>query len=66
MPRLVGKTSNTATYTTLGIIALALAVGTALEYEGIIDIIPGFGTPKVQTQQTRTDRTFAPTNSSNN
>jgi hypothetical protein len=60
MPRLVGKTSNTAAYTTLGIIALALAVGTALEYEGIIDIIPGFGAAKVQTQQNRTDRTIAP------
>ncbi len=66
MPRLVGKTSNTATYTTLGIIVLALAVGTALEYEGIIDIIPGFGTPKVQTQQTRTDTTTAPSNRSTN
>jgi hypothetical protein len=66
MPRLVGKTSNTAAYTTLGIIVLALAVGTALEYEGIIDIIPGFGTPRVQTQQNRTDRTIAPTNTTTN
>jgi hypothetical protein len=59
MPRLVGKSSNTAAYTTLGI-ALALGILTALEYEGIIDIIPGFGTPRVQNQQNRTDSTIAP------
>lgn len=53
MPRLVGKTSNTAAYTTLGIIAIAIAVGTALEYQGIIDLIPGFGAARVQNQQNR-------------
>ncbi len=64
MPRLVGKTSNTAAYTTLGIIVLALAVGTVLEYEGIIDIVPGFGTPAgVQTQKTRTETTVPGTGS---
>ena len=66
MPRLVGKSSNTAVYTTLGIIVLALAVGTALEYEGIIDVIPGFGTPRVQTLRTTTDRTVAPGTKSTN
>ena len=43
MPRLVGKTSYTPLYTTVGIVALALGVATALEYVGIIDVVPGFG-----------------------
>ena len=43
MPRLVGKTSYTPLYTTVGILALALGVATALEYTGIIDVVPGFG-----------------------
>ena len=43
MPRLVGKTSYTPLYTTLGLLALALGTATALEYTGIIDVVPGFG-----------------------
>jgi hypothetical protein len=42
MPRLVGKNSNTLTYTTLGVMVLALGVTTAMEYFGIIDVVPGF------------------------
>ena len=43
MPRLIGKTSYTPLYTTVGILVLALGVATALEYTGIIDVVPGFG-----------------------
>lgn len=58
MPRLVGKKSNTALYTLLGVL-VALGLLTALEYEGVIDVVPGFGTAKVQTGADNT-RPIAP------
>jgi hypothetical protein len=42
MPRLVGKSSKTPLY--IGVVLLlALAGATALEYLGVIDLVPGFG-----------------------
>jgi hypothetical protein len=43
MPRLIGKNSYTPLYTTLGLVALGLGVATAMEYLGVIDVVPGFG-----------------------
>ena len=43
MPRIIGKNSYAPLYTTLGILALSLGIATAMEYTGIIDVIPGFG-----------------------
>ena len=43
MPRLVGKNSAAPIYTTVGILALALGGAIALEYLGVIDVVPGFG-----------------------
>ena len=61
MPRLVGKTSYTPLYTTLGIVALALGVATALEYIGIIDVVPGFGRGSgISIEQPPTTRPNAP------
>lgn len=47
MPRLVGKKSNTGLYALIAALA-AVGIGTALEYEGVIDVIPGFGKSNVQ------------------
>ncbi len=42
MPRLVGKKSNSALYT--GVAMLVAAAGfVALEYFGVIDLVPNFG-----------------------
>ena len=43
MPRLVGKNSYAPLYTTVGILSLALGGAIALEYLGVIDVVPGFG-----------------------
>lgn len=59
MPRLVGKKSNAAAYTTLGIVA-ALLAGVVLEYTGVIDLVPGFGPDKVQTQDGTINKPIAP------
>jgi hypothetical protein len=42
MPRLVGKKSNSALYTGLAIL-IAGAGAVALEYFGVIDLVPNFG-----------------------
>jgi hypothetical protein len=42
MPRLVGKQSNGSGYIALLLLAAAGTVG-AMEYAGIINVIPGFG-----------------------
>ena len=42
MPRLVGKQSNTPVYLLLYMILILVSLG-ALEYEGVINIIPGWG-----------------------
>jgi hypothetical protein len=42
MPRLVGKSSKMPLYVGV-ILLLALAGATALEYFGMIDLVPGFG-----------------------
>jgi hypothetical protein len=48
MPRLLGKSSNTLIY--LGITLLAILAGAvALEYSGVINMIPGFGKEPTQT-----------------
>ncbi len=61
MPRLVGKSSNTAAYTTLSIVLVAAAVFTALEYVGIVDVVPGFGAgSKVLVQPNDSDRPSVP------
>lgn len=42
MPRLVGKKSNSALYTGLAMLIVAAGV-VALEYFGVIDLVPNFG-----------------------
>lgn len=42
MPRLVGKQSHTGE-NVAALIVLAAIVGVALEYIGVINVIPGFG-----------------------
>jgi hypothetical protein len=42
MPRLIGRTSKTPLYTILALLVVA-AVATELEYEGVIDLVPGYG-----------------------
>jgi hypothetical protein len=42
MPRLIGRTSKAPLYTLLALVAVA-AVATELEYEGVIDLVPGYG-----------------------
>lgn len=42
MPRLVGKKSNVAVYTGLGLLIAAIAA-IGLEYFGVINVVPGFG-----------------------
>lgn len=42
MPRLVGKKGNSALYTGLAMVIVA-AGAVALEYFGIVDLIPDFG-----------------------
>lgn len=42
MPRLVGKQSNSSSYTLLFLI-LAIATAGSLEYFGFVNMIPGFG-----------------------
>jgi hypothetical protein len=42
MPRLIGRTSKTPLYTILTLLVVA-AVATELEYEGVIDLVPGYG-----------------------
>ncbi|WP_156119578.1 hypothetical protein [Leptolyngbya sp. KIOST-1] len=45
MPRLIGKQSNNSWYMTLVVIA-AIATAGSLEYLGVIDVIPGFGSER--------------------
>ena len=42
MPRLVGKKNNSALYTALAML-IAGAGAVALEYFGVIDLVPNFG-----------------------
>lgn len=42
MPRLVGKPSKVPSYVGLVLLATILGAG-ALEYSGMIDLVPGFG-----------------------
>ena len=42
MPRLVGKKSNSALYTGLAILTAGIGA-VALEYFGVIDLVPNFG-----------------------
>ncbi|MBW4469098.1 MAG: hypothetical protein KME45_01700 [Stenomitos rutilans HA7619-LM2] len=42
MPRLVGKQSHTGENIT-ALITLAAVIGVALEYIGVINVVPGFG-----------------------
>ena len=42
MPRLVGKKSNSALYTGLAML-IAVTGAVALEYFGVIDLVPNFG-----------------------
>jgi hypothetical protein len=42
MPRLVGKQSNGGTSVFL-LLLIAIGITSALEYEGIINVVPGFG-----------------------
>ncbi|MEA5477089.1 hypothetical protein VB774_05595 [Pseudanabaena galeata UHCC 0370] len=42
MPRLVGKKNNSALYTGLAML-IAAAGAVALEYFGVIDLVPDFG-----------------------
>ena len=42
MPRLVGKQSHTGE-NVAALLVLAAVVGVALEYAGVINVIPGFG-----------------------
>ncbi|WP_310482852.1 hypothetical protein [Chamaesiphon sp. VAR_48_metabat_403] len=42
MPRLIGRTSKAPLYTILALFVVA-AVATELEYEGVIDLVPGYG-----------------------
>ena len=55
MPRLVGKKSNSALYTGLAILAVA-AGAVALEYFGVIDLVPNFG----KDAEVRSDSTSQP------
>lgn len=48
MPRLEGQRSNTSLYVLLLIVLLLLAF-LALEFFGIFDLIPNFGTPALTT-----------------
>ncbi len=45
MPRLVGKRSNKGLIYSGVFLLLAIATGGTLEYIGVIDLIPNFGTP---------------------
>lgn len=42
MPRLIGRTSKTPLYTLLALLVVG-AVAAELEYEGVIDLVPGYG-----------------------
>jgi hypothetical protein len=43
MPRLVGKRSNPTPAIALFVILAAAAFGVALEYDGYINVVPGYG-----------------------
>lgn len=45
MPRLVGKRSNNGLIYGGVFLLLAIATGGTLEYIGVIDLVPNFGTP---------------------
>jgi hypothetical protein len=67
MPRLVGKTSYSGLYTTLGIVAIALGAATALEYFGFIDVVPGFGSgSRAVTQERQYQKSVTPSDGSPN
>jgi hypothetical protein len=53
MPRLVGKKSNTGLYALVGVLVAAIGA-VALEYFGVVDVVPGFG------QATTTQNTAQP------
>jgi hypothetical protein len=42
MPRLVGKQSNSSAYAVL-LLLIGIGTASALEYTGMIDVIPAFG-----------------------
>ena len=42
MPRLVGRQSNSGASVVL-LLLIAIGIASALEYEGVIDVVPDFG-----------------------
>ena len=63
MPRLVGKKNNSALYAGVGLL-IAVTGAVALEYFGVIDLIPNFGkeTEVKSTSTSQTVKTSKPTN----
>ncbi len=62
MPRLVGKKNNSALYGGLGFL-IAVVGAVALEYFGVIDLIPNFGKDtEVKTTTSQPVKTIKPTN----
>lgn len=59
MPRLVGKKDNSALYAGLAIL-IAAAGAVALEYFGVIDLVPNFG----KDTQVRSNSTSQPVRTS--
>jgi hypothetical protein len=66
MPRLVGKSSKTPLYLGTAVL-IAIAGGVALEYLGVIDLVPNFGKDRQMLEQSErmnrrssnhTDRNF--------
>jgi hypothetical protein len=62
MPRLVGKKNNSALYGGLSLL-IAVVGAVALEYFGVIDLIPNFGKQtEVKTTTSQSVKTIKPTN----
>ena len=63
MPRLVGKKNNSALYAGVGLL-IAVTGAVALEYFGVIDLIPNFGkeTEVKSTSTSQPVKTSKPTN----
>jgi hypothetical protein len=63
MPRLVGKKNNSALYGGIGLL-VAVIGAVALEYFGVIDLVPNFG-KEAEVKSTSTSqpvKTIKPTN----
>ena len=63
MPRLVGKKNNSALYAGVGLL-IAVTGAVALEYFGVIDLMPNFGkeTEVKSTSTSQPVKTSKPTN----